>query len=167
MQICVRLLGTSRSYPVSFCSISHQSALHRSEWHGEKNISDPSVPGTKTKKKKLLKIPKGSKVYIILEWKSFLTVRTPPVAGCPTIQSNTAGGKSLRETAQNSMVTLAEPKRSCVQMGEFMRERDLCSTAKHFQKSRMSLRHSTNLGLMEAAPWWKTWKLTYSVQLED
>lgn len=65
------------------------------------------------------------------------------------------------------MVTLAEPKRSCVQMGEFMRERDLCSTAKHFQKGQMSLRHSTNLGLMEAAPWWKTWKLTYSVQLED
>lgn len=50
------------------------------------------------------------------------------------------------------MVTLAEPKRSCVQMGEFMCERDLCSTAKHFQKGRMSLKHSTNLGFVAEWP---------------
>lgn len=40
------------------------------------------------KKKPALKIPKSREVYIIPEWKRFLTTRTLPMADSLTIQSN-------------------------------------------------------------------------------
>jgi transposase len=78
----------------------------------------------------VLKVPKNTVAYVILQWKKFGTTMTLPRAGHPAKLSNRGRRALVRELNKNPMVTLTELQSSSVEIGETSR-RTTISAALH------------------------------------
>ena len=71
---------------------------------------------------------KSTVASIILKLNNFGTTRTLPGAGRPAKLSNRRRRALVREVTKNPIVTLAELKRSCLEMGDISRRTTITIT---------------------------------------